>query len=177
MAGYRASERGIWLVRRKSRVRTSAKSREGGRPGDTGRLADRNGRDGGTLGRRVSAPHRRRRRQSGNASFQRRRRHGGQRDGTAGDTPSLSGLLRVRQHFPRNAFLPRRSPGALARQRSTPGPGDQSAPAADPPACRVRQFGLQEGGQKAAVFLSPHAPVRQRLLNAAISDSFTETYS
>lgn len=34
------------------------------------------------------------------------------------------------------------------------------------------QFGLRERGQKARIFFSPHPPVRQKMLNEAISDSF-----
>ena len=35
-----------------------------------------------------------------------------------------------------------------------------------------KKFGLEESGQQAMVFFSPHPPVRQRQLNGAISDAF-----
>ena len=35
-----------------------------------------------------------------------------------------------------------------------------------------RRFGLAESGQKAMVFYSPHPPIRQKQLNACISDAF-----
>jgi hypothetical protein len=35
-----------------------------------------------------------------------------------------------------------------------------------------RRFGLAESGQKAMVFYSPHPPIRQKRLNACISDAF-----
>lgn len=35
-----------------------------------------------------------------------------------------------------------------------------------------RKFGIEEHGQQALLFFSPHPPIRQRQLNAAISDSF-----
>ncbi len=103
---------------------------------------------------------------------------------TGGDNAAHPLLCSVAAHIMDHFLSDNTSPETHSFQIVTSGTGEPIGPALARETARrflVTQllvayanqtFRLKELGQEARVFFSPHAPVRQRRLNAAISDSF-----